>query len=120
MNSQFTLLYDNNKDSIANIALLSKEGYLLESVPAARLKTGLDVTEEEWFGNTLARTDFSKICCRLLYRISISKMPCSVDVPYVISTARVSVMTHLYWFSFSICKCHVSWHYPFRMKTRLS
>ncbi|MDE7016445.1 MAG: sensor histidine kinase [Lachnospiraceae bacterium] len=57
VNSQFTLLYDNNKDSIANIALLSKEGYLLESVPAARLKTGLDVTEEEWFGNTLARTD---------------------------------------------------------------
>lgn len=57
VNSQITLLYDNNKDSIANIALLSKEGNLLESVPAARLKTGLDVTEEEWFGNTLARTD---------------------------------------------------------------
>ncbi|MCI9315978.1 MAG: sensor histidine kinase [Lachnospiraceae bacterium] len=57
VNSQFTLLYDNNKDSIANIALLSKEGELLEAVPAARLKTGLDVTEEEWFGNTLKRTD---------------------------------------------------------------
>ncbi len=57
VNSQITLLYDNNKDSIANIALLSQEGELLESVPAARLKTGLDVTEEEWFGNTLARTD---------------------------------------------------------------
>ena len=57
VNSQFTLLYDNNKDSIANIALLSKEGELLEAVPAARLKTGLDVTEEEWFGNTLQRTD---------------------------------------------------------------
>lgn len=57
VNSQITLLYDNNKDSIANIALLSQEGNLLESVPAARLKTGLDVTQEEWFGNTLARTD---------------------------------------------------------------
>lgn len=57
VNSQITLLYDNNKDSIANIALLSKEGELLESVPAARLKTGIDVTGEEWFGNTLARTD---------------------------------------------------------------
>lgn len=57
LNSQITLLYDNNKDSIANIALLSKEGELLESVPAARLKTGLDVTQEEWFSNTLARTD---------------------------------------------------------------
>lgn len=57
INSQITLLYDNNKDSIANIALLSKEGELLEAVPAARLKTDLDVTEEEWFGSTLKRTD---------------------------------------------------------------
>ena len=57
INDQITLLYDNNKDSIANIALLSKEGELLEAVPAARLKTGLDVTREEWFGNTLERTD---------------------------------------------------------------
>lgn len=57
VNSQITLLYDNNKDSIANIALLSKDGVLLESVPAARLKTGLDVTREEWFGATLERTD---------------------------------------------------------------
>ena len=57
VNSQITLLYDNNKDSIANIALLSKEGELLEAVPAARLKTGLDVTKEQWFGNTLNRTD---------------------------------------------------------------
>ena len=47
VNSQITLLYDNNKDSIANIALLSKEGELLEAVPAARLKTGLDVTKEQ-------------------------------------------------------------------------
>ncbi len=57
VNSQIALLYNNNKDSIANIALLSKEGELLEAVPAARLKTDLDVTEEEWFGNTLERTD---------------------------------------------------------------
>ncbi len=57
VNSQITLLYDNNKDSIANIALLSKDGELLEAVPAARLKTDLDVTKEEWFGNTLERTD---------------------------------------------------------------
>lgn len=57
INSQITLLYDNNKDSIANIALLSKEGELLEAVPAARLKTDLDVTEEEWFGSALKRTD---------------------------------------------------------------
>lgn len=57
INDQITLLYDNNKDSIANIALLSKDGELLSAVPAARLKTDLDVTKEEWFGNTLERTD---------------------------------------------------------------
>lgn len=57
VNNEFTLLYDNNKEQVANIALLSKEGELLEAVPAARLKPGLDVTEEEWFQNTLERTD---------------------------------------------------------------
>ncbi|MDE6662422.1 MAG: sensor histidine kinase [Lachnospiraceae bacterium] len=57
LNSRITLLYDNNKDSIANIALLSKDGELLEAVPAARLKTDLDVTDEQWFANTLERTD---------------------------------------------------------------
>ena len=57
VNNEFTLLYDNNKEQVSNIALLSKEGELLEAVPAARLKPGLDVTEEEWFQNTLERTD---------------------------------------------------------------
>ena len=33
--SEMTLLYDNNKDNVENIALLSKEGKLLEAVPAA-------------------------------------------------------------------------------------
>ena len=57
INSEFTLLYDNNKDQISNIALLSKEGELLAAMSAARLKTGMDVTREEWFQNTLERTD---------------------------------------------------------------
>jgi len=57
VNSELTLLYDNNRDYIDNIALLSKDGELLEAVPAARLKTGLDATLEDWFGTTLERTD---------------------------------------------------------------
>lgn len=57
INSQILLLYENNKDYIGNIALLSKEGELLEAVPAARLKTGYDVTGQEWFQTTLERTD---------------------------------------------------------------
>jgi len=56
-NEKMTLLYDNNKDTISNIALLSRDGELLEAVPAARLKTGMDVTGEEWFRDALERTD---------------------------------------------------------------
>ena len=66
INREITLLYDNNKDCIANIALLSKEGELLAAVPAARLKTGLDVTKEPWFQTTLERTDnlyFTNLTC---------------------------------------------------------
>ena len=51
--SEIMLLYDNNKDYVSNIALLSKEGELLAAVPAARLKTGVDVTGNDWFENTL-------------------------------------------------------------------
>ena len=57
VNSEITLLYDNNKDSVANIALLSKKGELLSAVPAARLNTGMDVTGEQWFKDTLTRPE---------------------------------------------------------------
>lgn len=63
INKEIMLLYDNNKDSIDNIALLDREGKLIESVPAARLKTNLDVTQEAWFADTLDKTEnlhFSK------------------------------------------------------------
>ncbi len=53
VNSEITLLYDNNKDSVSNIALLSGDGELMSAVPAARLKTGMDVTKEKWFKDTL-------------------------------------------------------------------
>ncbi len=53
VNSEITLLYDNNKDSVSNIALLSGDGELMSAVPAARLKNGMDVTKEKWFKDTL-------------------------------------------------------------------
>lgn len=34
LGSEFTLLYDNNKDNVENIALFSEDGALLEAVPA--------------------------------------------------------------------------------------
>lgn len=57
IHTELNLLYDNNRDCVSNIALLSRTGELMEAVPAARLKTGLDVTEEEWFSDTLKRTE---------------------------------------------------------------
>ena len=57
INRDITLLYDNNKDKIENIALLSKEGTLLEAVPAARLKNHVEVSEEDWFKETLEKTE---------------------------------------------------------------
>lgn len=57
VNNEITLLYDNNKDSVSNIALLSKDGELLAAVPAARLKPDLDVTGEKWFKDTLAHPE---------------------------------------------------------------
>ncbi len=57
VSDEITLLYDNNKDYVSNIALLSKDGELLSAVPAARLKTDMDVTGEEWFKDTLAHPE---------------------------------------------------------------
>lgn len=37
------------KDNVENIALFSKEGELLESVPAARLKNNARVADQDWF-----------------------------------------------------------------------
>ncbi|KAA6136892.1 sensor histidine kinase [[Clostridium] symbiosum] len=55
--SELTLLYDNNKDNVDNIALFSEAGMLVEAVPAARLKPNLDVTGEPWFRDALEKTE---------------------------------------------------------------
>lgn len=57
INSEIMLLYDNNRDDVANIALFSQEGSLIEAVPAARLKTNLDVSNDSWFINALEKTE---------------------------------------------------------------
>ena len=55
--SELTLLYDNNKDNVDNIALFSEDGMRVEAVPAARLKPNLDVTGEPWFRDALEKTE---------------------------------------------------------------
>ena len=57
IHSEMNLLYDSNRDYVSNIALFSKNGALIDTVPAARLKTGLDVSKEDWFPETLERTE---------------------------------------------------------------
>ena len=54
---EMTLLYDNGKDYVENLALFSREGELLEAVPAARLKPTADVTGDRWFEEALERTE---------------------------------------------------------------
>ena len=57
VNKEMTLLYDNNKDNVENIALFSRDGELLEAVPATRLKTGVDPAAEPWFEAALKKTE---------------------------------------------------------------
>lgn len=57
INGELTLLYDNNKDNVDNIALFAEDGALIETVPAARIKNNLDVTKEDWFENALEKTE---------------------------------------------------------------
>lgn len=57
INNEITLLYDNNKDNVDNIALFTQDGAMVESVPAARLKKNLNITGEKWFSNALEKTE---------------------------------------------------------------
>ncbi|MBS5283311.1 MAG: sensor histidine kinase [Clostridiales bacterium] len=57
VNRELMLLYDNNKDSVESIALLSGEGEILEAVPAARLNPRADAAKESWFQESLEQTE---------------------------------------------------------------
>lgn len=57
INREITLLYDNNRDDVDNIALFAQDGSLIEAVPAARIKTNLDVRSDGWFMNALEKTE---------------------------------------------------------------
>ncbi|MCI8950835.1 MAG: hypothetical protein HFG49_12505 [Lachnospiraceae bacterium] len=54
---QMKLLYDNNDDSVENIALFSKDGELITAVPAARLKSTVEIKEEKWFLEALEKAE---------------------------------------------------------------
>ncbi|MEG1778019.1 MAG: histidine kinase, partial [Angelakisella sp.] len=54
---ELQLLYDTNKDYIANIALFSTDGKLLEAAPAAVLKPDMNITHQEWLTTALSKTE---------------------------------------------------------------
>lgn len=54
---QIKLLFDNNNDSLENIALFSRKGELIKAVPAARLKTDIDAAKETWFKESLGKME---------------------------------------------------------------
>ena len=65
VNKEMTLLYDNNKDNVENIALFSRDGELLEAVPATRLKTGADPAAEPWFEADTEKDGESSLSVRM-------------------------------------------------------
>ena len=57
INRELQLLYDNNKDNVENIAVFDRNGQMLELVPAARMKSHMDISQESWFAETLAQPE---------------------------------------------------------------
>lgn len=54
---KLNLLYNNNKEQVSNIALVSKEGEPISVVPAARFRKNFKAEDEEWFVNALNKTE---------------------------------------------------------------
>ena len=54
---KLTHLYNNNKEQVSNIALISKEGEPISVVPAARFRKNFKAEDEEWFVNALNKTE---------------------------------------------------------------
>ena len=54
---KLTLLYNNNKEQVSNIALISKEGEPISVVPAERFRKNFKAEDEEWFVNALNKTE---------------------------------------------------------------
>lgn len=51
--NELRLVYDMNKDYIENIALFSMDGEMICTVPAAKMRAGFVLEEQDWFQQTL-------------------------------------------------------------------
>lgn len=52
------LLYVNNDNMIEDIALIAGDGTLIESMPALRLKDGINVSERDFFKKSMAESEY--------------------------------------------------------------
>jgi two-component system sensor histidine kinase YesM len=49
IDDDLNLLYEANKDTLVGLACFTEDGSLISAVPFSSLKSGIDVTSQEWF-----------------------------------------------------------------------
>lgn len=91
VDSEMSLLYEANKDSLVSIALISQDGALIEAAPVATRKAGVDFKKLEWFKGAEEKIEnlhfsiphvqnmFESSNFRYYWVVSLSR---SVDVTY--------------------------------------
>lgn len=52
------LIYVNNDNMIDDIALIAGDGTLIESMPALRLRDGIDVSDKDFFKKSMAKSEY--------------------------------------------------------------
>ena len=57
INRELPLSYDHTKGKVGNISVFDRNGQMLEVVPAARMKSHMDISQESWFAETLAQPE---------------------------------------------------------------
>lgn len=73
IDNELNLLYEANKDNLVSIACFTEEGELMGSVPFSTIKSGVDVTSQEWFVKAAEKMEnlhFSDFYVQNLFEIS--------------------------------------------------
>lgn len=90
IHNMLNLLYDSYRGKIENIAIFSLDGNLMYAAPAARMKTGYDVKEQEWFTNTFKDTENNHFSLPHLQQIFESG---DYRYKWVVSMSRIIELT---------------------------
>ena len=57
VSEEMRLLYNTYSDYVENMVLVTRDGGVVATAPAARLRPDVDVTQEPWFQSAMARTE---------------------------------------------------------------